>query len=138
MLTFTYGDTSNNLLGIATYIKVSIYAWTITRRNKKSGHRPLQVYTEVDLQWMNSTLRILKFHQNFHSSRLVVTCLNNCYKVYHAFVLSQHQGRDSCLPKSETDKNILSSTFWAKALCLERPFFLPTLQTKGLCSKRRG
>ena len=32
---------------------------------------------------------------------------------------TQHQGRDSCLPQSETDKNILSSTFRAKALRLE-------------------
>ena len=30
-----------------------------------------------------------------------------------------HQGKDSRLPQSETDKNILSSTFQAKALSLE-------------------
>ena len=30
---FTYDDTSHNLLGIAIFIKVTISAWTITRRH---------------------------------------------------------------------------------------------------------
>ena len=31
---FTYGNTSHNLLGIVIYIKVTISAWTITRRRE--------------------------------------------------------------------------------------------------------